>query len=330
MRVLLSPPFLGGTGGMERAVHDMTKSFVANGHRVDIWAPKVLPGTWGVDDALFHRVPAWRGRGGHDSTSNVRERVVHALRPVRRALSPRYDLHIGFRWTLPVAPLIRADQHWVNPSGVEFAPEDLRYYDAVAMQAPDNIGLVPAGTRTVLLPPPLLDLAAESESVAGLPDEYVLTVFNARHGIKGGADLGELLERSPLPVVWCTAKDSPTEGVDDRLLDNPRLIQLREPSRGQLRHLYEHAYAYVSLSLTEGFGWAIADALRYTPRVVARRVGVMTFDEALQRGVHVIGGSGISGIDWDAVSAGSMDPEQRDLEWLSAASFCRRIEHLLG
>lgn len=331
MRVIFSPPYIGGTGGMERALHDMTMALVANGHRVDITAPRVVPGTWGIDPEQFRSVPRWRVRGAAAGGSEARRKLLRAARPLRRGVGVRYDLHLGFRWTTNINALIHAEQHWINPSGNVLGVEEFADYDAVAMQAPGNVIFLANGLPTVLLPPPLLPLSNDAERVPGLPDEFVLTVFNSRREAKGGVDLATLVKTSPLPVVWCTSTDSPGFGVDDEIYTHPMLTVLREPSRRQLRWLYEHAHTYVSLSHSEGFGWAIADALRYTPRVVSRGVGVMTFGEALQDGVHLVDTEmGVAGIDWDAVTAGSMDPEQRDLEWLSAASFCRRIEHLLG
>lgn len=330
VRVLFSPPYIGGTGGMERALHDMTMALVANGHRVDISAPKVIPGTWGIDPEHFRAVPPWRTRGAAMLGSDARRTLLRAARPVRRSIGVRYDLHLGFRWTRNINALIHAEQHWINPSGNVLGAGEFADYDAVAMQAPGNTMFLADALPTVLLPPPLLPLAGDADPVPGLPAEYLLTVFNSAREAKGGVDLAALVETSPLPVVWCTGAASPGFGVDAGVYSHPRLTVLREPSRAQLRWLYERAYAYVSLSHSEGFGWSIADALRYCPRVVGRQIGVLTFDEAVQRGVHLVPeADGVAGIDWDAVAAGSVNPAERDLEWLSAASFCRRIETLL-
>ena len=316
---------------MERALHDMTMAFIEAGHRVDISAPREKPGTWGVDPDCFHRVPRWRTRGVTDGASGWRPLLLRAARPVRRVLSPHYDLHIGFRWTRNINPLIRADRHWVNPSGNVMTWEDFADYDAVAMQAPGNTIFLPDTMPRVLLPPPLRPLATRCDEVAGLPDQYVLSVFNSARDAKGGVDLATLVEQSPLPVVWCTGAASPNHGVPDNVLRHPNLITLREPSREQLRFLYEHAFAYVSLSISEGFGWAVADALRYTPRVVSRRVGVMSFDEALQPGVTLLDDTlGAAGLDWEALSAAAAPTVGRDLDWLSSGSFCRRVQTLLG
>jgi hypothetical protein len=316
---------------MERALHDMTIALAGAGDRVDIDALRTVPGTWTIDPDRFQRVPTWRMRGAGRSASDPGARLLRIARPVRRAVSPHYDVHIGFRWSRDITGLVRATRQWVNPSGLPFTPADLAPYDAAAMQAPDNTRLVPVGMPTVLLPPPLLGLADSADRPSGIPNDFILTVFHAQHAIKGGAELASLVETSPLPVVWCTPANAPTVGVADGLIGHPRLIMVHEPTRAQLRYLYEKAYAYVSLSLHEGFGWAIADALRYTPRVFSRRVGVLSFDEALQPGVTVLDPErGVSGVDWDSAESNVAPTDGRDLEWLSARAFRERVVDLLN
>jgi hypothetical protein len=316
---------------MERALHDMTSAFTDAGDRVDIWAPKDLGGTWAIDPARFHRIARWRVRGARYRGHPMMETLLHAAQPVRRRLSPRYDLYFGFRWGTSLADLVRADRRWISPSGSLLTPELLARHDAVAMQAPGNVELVPAGFPTVLLPPPLLPLADDSHRPPGLPDQYVLTVFNPYSPVKGAAEMHSLLATSPVPVVWCISDETMAVEAPEDLRGDPRLVVKHNLSRSELRHLYEHAYAYVSLSVSEGFGWAIADALRYSRRVVSRRVGVLGFDEALQPGVTLLDDAvGVAGLDWDALETAVAPEGGRDLDWLSADSFRARVEDLLG
>jgi glycosyltransferase involved in cell wall biosynthesis len=54
---------------------------------------------------------------------------------------------------------------------------------------------------------------------------------------------------------------------------------VRNPSRAQLRFLYERAASYLCTSRSEGFGWSVADALQYGLPVVSRRVGVLSYPQ---------------------------------------------------
>jgi hypothetical protein len=311
---------------MERALHDLTSAFVSGGDRVDIAATRDLAGTWAIDPEQFERLAPWRTRGdAHEGNAAVGA-LIRAARPIRRQFSASYDLHIAFRWGPHMARIVRAGQQWINPAGEALAAEQIDDYDAVLLEAPNNIGLAPLGTRTVLLPPPLLPLSDTSDRPPNLPEEFVLTVFNAYSPAKGAADLRTLLDVSPMPVVWCTSSGTLRVEMPADLDGHPRLTVVREPSRAQLRYLYEHAYAYVSLSVTEGFGWAIADGLRYSPRVVARRVGVLSFDEALEPGVTLLDDTlGVAGLDWDVLDGALAPAGGRNLDWLSADAFRARV-----
>jgi glycosyltransferase involved in cell wall biosynthesis len=331
MRVLLSPPFIGGAGGIERAVHDVTSVFAGFGHRVDIAAQRTLGGTWAIDPERFHAVPRWRIRGAGMHHRKSIDLPLRAARPLRRQLSPRYDLHLGFRWTQDINRVVRADCRWITPSGYPLTPDEMSTYDAAALEAPDNLRFVPPGVPAILLPPPLLPLADEAERPSGLPEQFILTVFNPYSPVKGLDELRSFLGTTPLPVVWCLSSGTLPVEVPPDLVDHPRLVVQRDMTRPQLRYLYEHAFAYVSFSRSEGFGWAIADGLRYSPRVVARRIGVLSFDEALQPGVTVFDGQqGVAGLDWGALEHDVAPIGGRNLDWLSAEAFHDRVMNLLN
>ncbi|HNQ06291.1 MAG TPA: hypothetical protein PKH97_03800, partial [Tetrasphaera sp.] len=196
----------------------------------------------------------------------------------------------------------------------------------VAMQAPDNARLA-AGGPTVLLPPPVLPLPAPTAPGVDLPESYLLTVFNAYGAVKGLDDLTAFLARTRLPVVWCHSMRTADFDVPEALAQHPLLVHVDDPSPAQLRYLYEGCAAYVSFSRSEGFGWSIADALRYSPAIVAREIGVLTFPEARAYPVQIV--DDLTQIDWGWVARQHRPDGPRDLAWLSPAAFRARLVDLV-
>ncbi len=182
----------------------------------------------------------------------------------------------------------------------------------------------------VLLPPPYFDLAARSASVPGIPAEFFLTVFNPYGDVKGLPDLRRALESTPLPIVWCRSNSTAAAEVPPELLHHPLLVHAVDLTVEQLRHLYERCTAYLCFSRTEGFGWAIADALRYSRAVVSRRLGVLTFPEAVaDRRVHLVPEADWA-FDWHSLSVPSSASDPSQFSWLSAERFRRDATALIG
>jgi hypothetical protein len=92
-----------------------------------------------------------------------------------------------------------------------------------------------------------------------LPEKYFLTVFNPYSDkLKGGDVVFRAAEHSAMPIVWCYSDKSGLKFA--ALREHPNVIQLKNLSQEALYHVYEHASAYVSFSLSESMGWSIMEA----------------------------------------------------------------------
>ena len=320
MRVLVSAGWMGGAGGAERALHSIARALSSDS--VDIVVRERLGGPWAIapEGATVSLASDRRWWGaGHASGSKglVLQRVAN---PVRRALGARYDIYLQFLSGAHIGGAARADVRLLIPSGNRVPDAKARHFDAVAMQAPDNAHLVPSGMRGVLLPPPVYDLAPFAERPERvLPDSFILTVFNPYDPIKGMQELARSVDASPLPIVWCHSQATVRFDIPHALLEHPRIVHVVDASPAELRYLYETCAAYVSFSLTEGFGWSTADALRYSPAVASRPIGVFSNHGAWQPGTVRIGPDGR--VDWQELLEGACSPSARDLAVLDGASF---------
>lgn len=281
MRVLVSAAWLGGAGGAERALHSVLRALAAD--RVDVVVREHLSGPYarvGPNVRVFSLYD-WRWRWASMHIGLKGDLVQRVVNPLRRRFLPRYDAYLQFFSGADLNDTIRASVRLLIPSGIEVPPEKADRFDAIAMQAPDNVRFVPPGARSVLLAPPLYDLAERAERPAVvLPEHFYLTVFNPYGGVKGTDDLARVVNSAPFPVVWCHSQATLKHTIPEELAHHPRIVHVEDATPEQLRYLYEHCEGYVSVSKTEGFGWSIADALRYSPRIFGRAIGVLTFAEA--------------------------------------------------
>lgn len=328
--VLVSAGWLGGAGGAERNLYSTLRALEDD--RVDIVIRKHLDGAWSLignhvrvmvlDDCR------WYGAGHSKGLKGAfLQRVVN---PLRRLFGRRYDVHIRLLGGGHIIPAVQADLTLLVPSGNPIELTVAAGYDAVALQAPDNEQLVPRGVMSVLLPPPVYDLASAPVALAqGLPPEYFLTVFNPYDPIKGLDDLGRALESTPLPIVWCHSARTVTFDIPEAIDRHPLLVHVDDPSPAEMRYLYEHCRAYLAFSRSEGFGWSAADALRYSRAVVTRAVGVFSNPEAWQPGTIRIGEAWE--VDWDEVLAVREETVgERDLTLLAASTYRDRLLELLA
>ena len=320
MRILISTPWLGGIGGVERNVACTIRA-LADDH-VDVCARHVIRSEYLVrpqHGKVWH--PA-RWLRPHDKRK-ILSRVWPPVHQLLRPRQPPYDLYLQYAYGRDVRDRFSARCSMLRTSGKDVRDVETTY-DYVALDAPGNSSLIGAGANPVLLPPPLEPMAASSIAVTGLPSRYFLTVFNSHASSKGGDILARHARRLPLPVVWCWS------GRWGRRNDIPsvdNLIPLESVSQGQLRFLYEHCAAYVSFSRSESFGWAIADALQYGAPVFSRQVGILTYPDLDLRGVHVY--SSESELV-DLVATPPEEKYQRDLAQLSPGMFRCRLHELLA
>lgn len=316
MRVLISANVLGGPGGAQRALDSILRSLEQD--EVHIVARRRVA----TDVAEGVRVDnhlGWRWRGSH-STVGLRSRFARVvLNPVRRLLSRRYDVYIELYQGSPLGKAIRADLRLLVPSGNVVERDRAASVDRVAMQAPDNVRLVPPGAPTVLLTPPVYELSeSRSRPDAPVPSEFLLTVFNPYGPIKGADDLARAADASPLPIVWCHSSVTLRFDIDESLMAHPNIVHVENPTPAELRYLYEACHAYLCFSRSEGFGWSIADGLRYSPAVISRSIGLLTDPRVDLSGVHIVGEEWAP--DWSVLEQRT-DPADRDLSWLEPARF---------
>ncbi len=323
MKILISSGYLGGAGGAERALFSILRALEAD--EVDVVVRHRLGGHLaafaGSTTVSTIQNPRWRGAARTRGLGGLLMRG--AVNPIRRRLLPDYDVYLQFLSGMNLSSAAKASVRLVVPSGNPIPEWVAQDFDYVALQAPGNAKFVPAGTKGLLLPPPVLPLSTHGVAPqVKLPDEYYLTVFNPYDPIKGMDDLARATETAPHPIVWCHSQKTLAFDIPDEFARHPRIIHVDDPSPAELQFLYENTSAYLSFSKSEGFGWGIADALRYSRAVVSRRVGVLTFPEtALSRVIEV---DEPWQVDWSSIESRAGDPDPR-LDWLSPGQFRRRL-----
>lgn len=321
MRILISTPYLGGAGGIERLVAATVRSLGAE-HDVDVCATKHhLRSGYDVTPVRGRVLPRRRWHAP-SSSRRVVSFAWRAVRVVRRHRVAPYDVYLYYRWGEDVQDEFRIRARCVVPCGDDVRELEQRF-DHVLLEAPGNRMLMDDASKAVVLPPPLDVPASRADAVPGAPDAFFLTVFNANHERKGFADLCEVAARSPIPFVWCRS----TQHAHPPLPDAPTgLVVLDDLSQAQLRFLYERCRAYVSFDRDFGWGWSLADALQYGAPTLSRGHGVMTVPDLDLRGTRVF--DSIEELV-DLVQLDDYRHVERDLAELSPGRFLERFEDLV-
>ena len=160
MRILVSTPFLGGSGGIERHVAS-TLGCLGERHEIDVYATHVSSAGYTAPPNRFRILP----------------REPDRRRRPRQARRAAYDAYLHYQHAEDVQDRFVVGVRMVIPCG-----DDVRHledqFDAVLLEAPDNERFVADKTKAVLFPPPLQPMADRSDAVADLPPEFFLTVFN--------------------------------------------------------------------------------------------------------------------------------------------------------
>jgi len=324
MKVLISTPFYGGIGGLERHVHSVVRAAVATDVRVDIVARRVIPdGFYGTGSSIRLLQPS-RIVPRSVFQRPLLRRGWEASQPLfRYRQGSDYDLYIHYFHGYDLSNAFRSKVRVIIPAG-NAINESIPGFDAVLLEAPDNERLVPPGMVSMLVPPPVFRESEYSQPVTGLPPRFLLTVFNPYGEVKGGDVMMRVADRSNDPIVWCSSKV--TRKFDLSMYRHPNIIPIETPSQAELRWLYENCCSYVSFSRSEGFGWAIADALQYGSAIVARRIGVLTLPDIDQASVRTY-----DGVDelLAAIEENDFQYVERDLRALGPELFGHRIRALV-
>jgi glycosyltransferase involved in cell wall biosynthesis len=278
--VLLTTPFLGGAGGIERYTFAAADALASAGVEVVVVYGRDKGGSWGqlhediqsIDMASLKRL----------LRTGVRGRLHRRKRSSRRALDSirrGFDVHLALGKNPAVTRLIDASFRIINASGKSLSAKTASLYDCVALEAPGNTTLIAPGVSTCLLAPPVQGLPQPVAPAVQLPSDFLLTVFNPYASVKGVAELIRILDMLPLPLAWCHSQSTLTFDIPDLLQNHRNIVHITDASPSELRWLYENCFAYISFSLQEGFGWSVADAVRYSRRVFSRQTGVASFPE---------------------------------------------------
>jgi glycosyltransferase involved in cell wall biosynthesis len=322
VRILLSTPYLGGTGGIERHVASTIRCLSAR-HEVDVCAKQVIESEYLVRPRHGRVIAPYRRRWPKRHSHPVAAMVWPVVEPFVRYRPQPYDAYLHYQWADDVRDRFQAATSLVIPCG-----DDVRHvehdFDIVALEAPDNDRWVGDHDKAALLPPPLDVPALVAEPVAGLPEKFFLTVFNPHVPRKGFDDMRAVAGRSSLPIVWC--RGTKTRPIAP-LPDVPGVTVLEDLSQAQLRCLYERCHAFVEFGCDMGFAWSVADALQYGAPVISRRAGVLSLPGLDDRGVHTF-----ETVDELAVLVGRTDYVRvsRDLSDLAPERFVERFELLAG
>ncbi len=106
---------------------------------------------------------------------------------------------------------------------------------------------------------------AHGEAVAGLPERFMLCVGSLGRRKNQGAVLRAYarsgLAKDGVGMVLCGPKEPGAEEVEALAADCPGVTQLAFVNDAQLRWLYAHAEGFVLMSLLEGFGVPVAEAM---------------------------------------------------------------------
>lgn len=327
MRVLISAPYVGGAGGIERAVWSIACALAEDD--VEVVAGQVL-------DGLFAELPPgtslstprdWRWRGAR-TTSPLRARLLRRIvNPVRKMLIGDHDVLISYPYAVDLSDSCRAQVRLAVPAGEKISlPRPS--YDLVALESPNNAEFAPHDGMTTILPPPYVPVASESKPPAtALPPRFFLTVFNPYGPVKGMDDLAWAADTAPHPIVWCHSSRTLAFQIEEPLAQHPNIVHVDDATPEELRYLYEECDAYLMFSKSEGFGWAALDGLAHSPLVVARATGIFSFPECPRDGVLLLGDDWR--VDWSDVG-NSPRSAQRDLAWLSAPHFRERLQRIIA
>ncbi len=112
------------------------------------------------------------------------------------------------------------------------------------------------------------------KEVKGLPDKFFLTVFNPLGITKGVHVIYMVAKYSKLPIVWCYDDSTGWDFNNVPHMDN--VIQFKNLSQEEIYDLYRKARAYICFSLSEGYGWSIADAFMFDLPIISRDIGIVT------------------------------------------------------
>lgn len=301
LRILASAYALGSPGGNQRSIESWARAL--DDHDVTIVYRRLDEGPYRRFGPHVRLVPEWK------VVPPRRTRPQTWWRAVATRLGPRgpFDVYLRFSNSLDLDVGRNARLRALMPAGdhLDGAEDD---YDVVLSQSDAGVELLDDPTKHVVCLPPTYPVADATDEVTDLPASFVLTVFNAYGPVKGLDDLAACAANSPHPIVWAhRSSDSGSTAPP------PGVLEVVDPTPGQLLTLYRRCAAYLSVSRSEGYGWAIADAVRAGRPVISRPVGVLTSFPRDATGIHLYDDIGdasrlLQRDDWSAPHPGLIPP----------------------
>lgn len=296
--VAISTPLIGGVGGVERHLRSIIES-MPNAHFVVFSQCFVkggfIPRTWNY---CLRRAP--------------RRSAVYDIYLYLKSLSP------------PRIDRKHARKSVICPCGNDIREEEC-HFDRIALQADNGNAFSSQHSRCrVAIPDFTIGIPPKVKPVTGLPLGFFLTVFNPYGAVKGHETLLRVAPCSAHPIVWCYHTQS-FGSFREQIPDVPNVVKLPNLSQRQLYYLYGRAEAYISFSLSEGFGWAIADAFLFDLPILSREVGFVTLVKD-QPGVHLYGDESCLR---ELVRKSSFERPKYDKAILDRLSYRRLFQELL-
>ncbi len=121
-----------------------------------------------------------------------------------------------------------------------------------------------------------ITIPKQLKPVAGLPEKFLLTVFNPFSKVQKGQEvLYRLAPSSKWPIVWCYSNVSGWDFSQVPQVEN--LIQLKNLNQEELYYVYQQASAYVSFAYYESFGWTLAEAYFMDKPIISRKTGIIGY-----------------------------------------------------
>ncbi|MBU0762880.1 MAG: hypothetical protein KKD39_07620 [Candidatus Altiarchaeota archaeon] len=251
-KIVVSAGYCGGIGGAERNLKAMIESMPE--HEFHIMAKKV------VNTGYFP------GSGNFRLNETLDKDEEYDLYIYMRAGKPPY---VGDRYNFRKKAIIQSG----NPV---FDLE--KKFDYIIMQGIDGLKLCSRKDKCkIVVADPRTTWPEKLKKVEGLPKKFYLTVFNPYHPLKGAHILYMVAKYSKYPMIWCYNSSSELDYSNIGEIEN--VLQLHNLPQEKLYYIYSKATAYVSFSLSEGYGWAIADAIALNLPIVSRSIGVVTMLE---------------------------------------------------
>ena len=259
LQIVVSATFYGGIGGNERHLKALIESLPE--HRFHVFAERVF-------DTGF--VPI---SGNHDLNRPLDKDTVYDLYIYLRSCSPPY---IGDQYAFKRKVIVQCGNR-------VFDREHL--FDDIFMQGTNGLQLCADHDKCKLVVSnPATTWPEGAAAVNDLPRQFYLTVFNPLGRTKGAHVMYMVAKYGRIPIVWCY--DDSTGWDFSNVPHMAQVIPLKNLSQEQIHHLYRNATAYVSFSLSEGYGWSVADAFMYDLPIISRDTGIVTLIRD-QPGIHV-------------------------------------------